>query len=152
MASFPIPPPNPHIIQVCAGVINQYSMEIHHLRTCMNKQSQEIEQQRLEIRSMQDIITQLQDENRHLREAIFEHDKETHDAGAAIRMQHQIVAAQRQLIASLGNDLAQARTEVHQPTTFSSQPTSEPKYTVGGRLVADEQDEGNSTAQDSWQE
>lgn len=118
----------------------------------MNKQSQELEQQRLEIRKMQDIITQLQDENRHLREEIFEHDKETHEAGATIRMQHHIVATQRQLIASLGNDLAQARTEVHQPTAFSSQPASEPKYTSSGCLVENEQDEGNSTTQDPWQE
>lgn len=149
MASFPIPPPNPHIIQVCAGALNQYSIESHHLRTCMNKQSQELEQQRLEIQNMQDIIAQLQDENRHLRETVFEHEKETREAGAAIRMQHQIVATQRQLIASLGSDLAQAR---NQPTTFSSQPTSEPTYTAIGHVVTKEQDEGDSTTQESWQE
>lgn len=145
MASFPIPPPNPHIIQYCAGVLNQYSIEIHHLRTCMSKQSQELEQKRLEIRNMQDIIAQLQDENR-------QHEHEAREAGVAIRTQHQIVATQRQLIASLGNDLAQARNELHQPTTFSNQPTSEPTYAAIGHLVTNEQDEGNSTTQESWQE
>ncbi|KAL7783599.1 hypothetical protein V8C37DRAFT_414693 [Trichoderma ceciliae] len=130
MASFQVPPspPNPHIIQICAAVINQYNIESHHLRTCINKQSQDLDRQRLEIQNMQDIISQLQNDNRRLQDAVSEHDKEMQEAGATIRVQHHIVTTQKQLIASLGNDLAQARAEDHRPTAYCNQPTSEQTY------------------------
>ncbi|KAK5988055.1 hypothetical protein PT974_12191 [Cladobotryum mycophilum] len=156
MATIPILPPSPHLIQICAAVINQYSMASHQLRECLQKQSQDMDRQRLEIQGFQRTLSELQNENQQLRDAIFEQDRMASETAATARMQHQIVITQRNLIASLEHDLAQARpgnTEQIStgPTPCYSQ-TAMGQYANSALSATSQQSEGAyAAAHEAWQ-
>ncbi|KAJ6439146.1 Ankyrin repeat-containing domain protein [Purpureocillium lavendulum] len=140
---------NPHIIQVCAAVIGQYSAQIGQLRSYLDSQARGNDQLRLENQALRGTISQLHNDIQQLRSRIFDYERDAQQASVWNRTQQQIIDAQRQLVASLEHDLAEARSDTPTQTSTSTQtesnyaPAVEQPYSELGLEPVKEAAEGN---------